>query len=146
MTTIAVRDGVMAADTLGDQMGKRAITQKLFRADGAVIGICGYWSDAKVFVDWYIAGANMANPPEWRMQGDEKVEFQAVVLTAGGIDWWSYSLVPERMRENFWSIGSGSQSALAAMHLGCGAEEAVSIAIKVDPTTGGDVETMELVR
>ena len=52
MTTIAVRGGVMAADTHGDLCGKRTPTQKLFRADGAVIGICGYWSDGKVFVGW----------------------------------------------------------------------------------------------
>ena len=144
MTTIAVRDGVMAADTLGNQMGKRAATQKLFRADGAVIGICGYWSDAKVFVDWYVAGADRENLPEWRLQGDEKVEFEALVLTKEGIHWWSFLLVPERLRENFWSIGSGSQAALAALYLDCGAEDAVRIAMKVDPATGGDVESMEL--
>ena len=68
MTTIAVRDGVMAADTRGDQCGRLAITRKLFQIDGAVVGICGYWSDGKIFADWYAAGSDMAKPPDWRVQ------------------------------------------------------------------------------
>ncbi len=144
MTTIAVRDGVMAADTRGDQCGRLALTHKLFQIKDGVIGICGYWSDGKLFADWYAAGADMANPPGWRVQGDEKVEFEALVLTKEGIDWWNHPLVPERMGGSFWSIGSGSLAALAAMHCGKTAQEAVYIAMQIDPRTGGDVETMEL--
>ncbi len=144
MTTIAVRDGVMAADTRGDQCGRLSITQKLFQIDGAVVGICGWWSDGKVFADWYAAGSDMANPPAWRLQGDEKVEFEALVLTKTGVDWWTHALAPERVSGSFWSIGSGSLAALAAMTCGKTAQEAVHIAMQIDPRTGGDVETMEL--
>jgi len=144
MTTIAVRDGVMAADTRANQSGRLATAQKLFRANGAVIGITGYWVDGKIFVDWYVAGADRANPPDWRTQGDEKVEFEALVLTKEGIDWWSYTLVPDRVLDNYWSIGSGSLAALAAMQCGRTASEAVFIAMQVDAATGGDVETMRV--
>ena len=146
MTTIAVRDGVMAADTRGDQCGRLALTHKLFQIKDGVIGICGYWSDGKIFADWYAAGADGANPPNWRVQGDEKVEFEALVLTKEGIDWWIHSLVPERVDRSFWSIGSGSLAALAAMTCGKTAQEAVHIAMQIDPRTGGDVETMELAK
>ena len=68
MTTIAVRDGVMAADTLGSIAGKRMRANKLFRCDnGHIIGIDGYWIDGKLFVDWYNAGANRDEPPKWRL-------------------------------------------------------------------------------
>ena len=146
MTTIAVRDGVMAADTRGDQCGRLALTHKLFQIKDGVIGICGYWSDGKLFADWYDAAADIANPPSWRVQGDEKVEFEALVLTKEGIDWWTHSLVPERVSGSFWSIGSGSLAALAAMTCGKTAQEAVHIAMQIDPRTGGDVETMELAK
>ena len=144
MTTIAVRDGVMAADTRGDQCGRLALTQKLFQIKDGVIGICGYWSDGKLFADWYAAAADIENPPCWRLQGDEKVEFEALVLTKEGIHWWTPALVPERVSGCFWSIGSGSIAALAAMHCGKTAQEAVYIAMQVDPRTGGDVTVMEM--
>lgn len=145
MTTIAVRDGVMAADTLGSMVGMRTRANKLFRCDnGHVVGIDGYWVDGKLFVDWYNAGADRDKPPEWRTQGEEKVEFSALVLTPNGVYWWSHELVPDQMFNGLWAIGSGAASAIAAMYCGLGAEAALSIAIQVDKNTGGDVETMEL--
>ena len=145
MTTIAVRDGVMAADTLGYHSEKRCLSKKLFRTGtGDIIGICGNWTDGKVFVDWYDAGANRDEPPKWRLQDGEKVDFQALVLTQDGTYWWSYDLVPDQLLNDFWSIGSGSFSALAAMHCGLNAQDAVLIAMKVDTGSGGDVQFMEL--
>lgn len=86
MTTIAVRDGVMAADTMGFLAEKRTRAKKLFRCDdGSVIGICGNWTDGKLFADWYNAGADRNEPPKWRTQGDERVDFTALVLTADGV-------------------------------------------------------------
>lgn len=147
MTTIAVRDGVMAADTLGSIAGKRTRANKLFRCDnGHIIGIDGYWMDGKLFVEWYNAGANRDEPPKWRTQGDDRVEFTALALTPDGVYWWSYELVPDEMFGEFWAIGSGSESAIAAMYCGLGSEAALSIAIQVDKSTGGDVETMELLK
>jgi hypothetical protein len=146
MTTIAVRDGVMAADTLGYQGDKCIRSKKLFRVNGAIIGICGCWTDGKLFVDWYEAGFDRDKPPDWRTQGDEKVDFQALVLTPEGVCWWSYELVSDPVLDDCYAMGSGGSAALAAMYCGCGAEEAVGIAIKVDPHSGGDVETMELAK
>jgi len=65
-------------------------------------------------------------------------------MTADNTCWWSSDLVPDPVLEDFCAIGSGDQAAMAAMYLGCGAEDAVGIAIRVDVNTGGDVETMEL--
>jgi len=72
MTTVAARDGVMAADTMAFHAGKRVRSTKLFRVNGAVIGICGCWTDGKLFVDWYEDGANRSEPPKWLTQGDER--------------------------------------------------------------------------
>ena len=147
MTTIAVRDGVMAADTIGHNAEKLCRSKKLFRiSNGEVIGFTGVWMDGKLFVDWYDKGADRDKPPQWRTQGDEKVDFKALVLTADGVYEWSYELVADQVLDDFWAIGSGSPAALAAMHCGQSAQEAVYIAMRIDPYTGGDVETMELAK
>ena len=145
MTTIAVRDGVMAADTLGNVGGRICKSKKLFRlADGGVVGFSGVWTDGKLFVDWYNSGANRDEAPNWRIQGDEKVDFDALVLLPTGFYQWSYDLIADEMFDEFWAIGSGAAAAMAAMACGKTAEEAVYIAQEVDMYTGGDVETMRL--
>ncbi len=147
MTTIAVRDGVMAADTQGQETNKLCRAKKLFRlSNGGIVGFSGVWTDGKLFVDWYDAGANIDEPPKWRIQDGEIVDFNALVLKPSGTYLWSYNLVEDEMLDAFWAIGSGSAAALAAMYLGCGAESAVNIAMKVDPLTGGCVEIMRLAK
>ena len=147
MTTIAVRDGVMAADTLGDLSGKRCNSKKLWRlSDGGVFGFCGAWTEGKVFADWYNSGANRDEPPKWLVQRDETVDFHALVLLPSGIYLWAYNLMADEMFEDFWAVGTGSAAALAAMHCGKTAQEAVCVAMLVDSYTGGDVETMELAK
>ena len=147
MTTIAVRDGVMAADTMGQVSGNLCKSKKLFRLlDGGVVGFSGTWTDGKLFVDWYDLGCNRDDPPNWRVQDSQKVDFNALVLTPSGIYLWSYDLVPDEMLDGFWAIGSGAAAALAAMHCGRNSQEAVFISMYVDAYTGGDVETMELAK
>ena len=147
MTTIAFRDGVMAADTMAHSSEKLCRSKKLFRvSNGEVIGFSGVWIDGKLFVDWYDKGADRDEPPPWRTQGDEKVNFNALVLTADGIYEWSYELVADRVLDDFWAIGTGSSAALAAMRCGRNAQEAIYIAMQIDPYTGGEVETMELAK
>ena len=41
--------------------------------------------------------------------------------------------------DRFYALGTGSQAALAAMHMGATPREAVRIAAKIDPNTGGRV-------
>ena len=147
MTTIAVRDGVMAADTLGDLLGKRCKSKKLWRlSDGGVFGCSGVWTEGKLFADWYNGGANRDEPPKWLVQRDETVDFHALILLPSGTYLWSYNLVADEMFEDFWAIGTGAAAALAAMHCGKTAQEAVYVAMVVDTYTGGDVETMELAK
>ena len=50
----------------------------------------------------------------------------------------------EQLDEDFWAAGSGRQAALAAMHCGKSAVEAVRIAARIDSFTGGRVVHMSL--
>jgi ATP-dependent protease HslVU (ClpYQ) peptidase subunit len=49
-----------------------------------------------------------------------------------------------KLRETFWAIGSGEQAAMVAMHMGATAKEAVEMAKRVDPYTGGRVREFSL--
>lgn len=136
MTTIAVRDGVMAADSRFTgtfiETGK-----KMFRRDKAIIGVAGTVTQALVFVDWYFD--RKKRQPSLADEG----EWAALVLTKGGVEYWDNSLRPV-LCEGYTAIGSGSPFAMTAMDCGKTAKQAVQMAAKRDPYTGGTINTMTL--
>lgn len=48
-----------------------------------------------------------------------------------------------QVKENHWAVGSGSLTALGAMHAGASTKDAIKAAMKVDPFTGGGVKTVK---
>jgi 20S proteasome alpha/beta subunit len=68
----------------------------------------------------------------------------ALALTARGIMVYEYSPEPYLISDKFCAIGSGAQAALAVMHMGYTTREAVKVAAKIDPYTGGRVRTLKL--
>lgn len=62
-----------------------------------------------------------------------------LILNKAGI--WVYDAHPEpyKVKDKFAAIGSGAQAALAAMYLEQSPKNAVRIAAKVDPLTGGRI-------
>lgn len=132
MTTIAVKAGVMAADsrmTFGDRASR---CDKLYRRAGAIIGVAGDASPALLFVDWYGTGRPR---PELFVTGE--AEFYALVLDDRGriflFDKWCKG---ERIRESSYAIGSGADLAVGAMDAGKSAIAAVKIACKRDVNSG----------
>ncbi len=143
MTTIAVRDGVMAGDTLSvwDRVivGER---RKIERANDALVGCAGATSDWLVFVDWYRRGADRQSLPYFRQYSgqDDAPDFDALVLGPDGLVYWTQHFQPAPLYCPFWAIGSGAQAALAAMHMGATAAESIAVAAKVDVFTGGTIQ------
>lgn len=137
MTTIAYRDGIMAADSCvvyGD--GIAGHTKKLMRVKGAVIGYCGDFSSFQPFCKWYEAGAD---PAAWPAQMER---IGAMVASRAGLVRYD-GPHPMFIEHSFHSIGSGFQAALGAMHMGASAVGAVKIATKVDLYSGGPVRTLK---
>lgn len=150
MTTIAYRKGIIAADsqvTYGsDASGSiKSTCQKLFRktikvgrkSRTVIIATAGDSSPGLVFVDWYGTGGT-------RPDLLKDTDFICLVLEPDGLYEVDALCRPEKVLVPFYSIGSGSKAAMAAMYCGKSAREAVDIAAKLDPYTGGRIVTMRL--
>lgn len=146
MTTVAYRDGVMAADTQGDWSGIRTrVPNKIVRVGNALIGVAGNFTDCRDFIDWYAAGADRKALPEFRTYGVENsVAIEALVAAPDGLTIWTEHFQPDPVAGEFWAVGSGAKAAIAAMYMGADAAEAVRIAALVDVKTGGDVQMERL--
>jgi hypothetical protein len=145
VTTIAYRDGVMAADTRGtDDSYHPGIykCEKLFRVDGDIIATAGEDTTGMLFVDWYGSKklGRRAKPPARLVEGE--ADFCCLVLTKDGLFWYDKWCRPNKILDEFYAIGSGGAYAMGAMAHGATAEEAVRTAMRWDPYTGGDVQTM----
>ena len=146
MTTVAYRDGVMAADTLGVRFDMPRICYKVHRVGDAIIGAAGNYSDCLVFVEWWRDGHDLKKLPEFKMYRGEPdaPDIEALVLTADGLDRWTEHFQHDPILDPFFAIGSGAGAAMAAMHMGADAAEAVRIASLVFMSTGGDVQVERL--
>lgn len=146
MTTIAYRDGIIAADsrlTVDHGSGTRKHTcKKLFRkrvgegkkAHDVIIATAGESSPGMVFVDWY--GSGKPVPDLFLHLGGD---FLCLVLTPDGLFEYDVYCRGELIEEEFYAVGSGGGYALAAMHCGKSAVEAVRVAARIDSFTGGRI-------
>jgi ATP-dependent protease HslVU (ClpYQ) peptidase subunit len=153
MTTIAYRDGVLAADsrlTVDYGSGARKhTTKKLFRkriTEGkksydVIIATAGESSPGMVFLDWY--GSGKPIPDMFLHMGGD---FTCLVLTPKGLYEYDVYCRGELIEEEFYAVGSGSMAALAAMHCGKSAVEAVRIASRIDPYTGGRIIVESIIK
>lgn len=146
MSTIAYRDGVMAADTLGvNGANLTRETRKLHRLDDAIVGFTGNYVDGLTFVDWWRVGHDMDSLPKFIVYRDgDAPDFVALVLNADGLNLWTEHFQSSPVPDEFFTIGSGAMAARAAMVMGASAERAVEVAMLVDLHTGGKVEAERL--
>lgn len=130
MTTIAVKDGVMAADSLmtaGSFTFPSAVS-KLHEVNGVLCGFCGDYKMIKRFLD---EGA--ASPEVFYLSMGVDGDVCDNEMSECG-----YTLsVP--VESGMSAVGTGSHFALGAMEAGASAWEAVKIASKYNAETGGDI-------
>lgn len=137
MTTIAYRDGVLAADTLTTANGIRCGHHvKIHRFGRLLTGYCGRSSNYEAFRSWVKAGA------EGKFTSAEGNVF--IVTPDGVAIVWGDGDYPWRETGAMWALGSGEQLALGAMAAGATAEEAIHAAIAWDTGSGGPVTAIRL--
>ena len=143
MTVIAYRDGIMAADSLvtsangNVREGTIMKIRRLLRFnDYHLVGAAGDLSACVKFYRWF-EGDQHSVP-------GENFEAISVNCRTGKFWGWDDGLEPHEFKAPFIATGFGGNLALAAMYAGASAEEAVRAAIKVNPSLGGPVRTMEL--
>jgi hypothetical protein len=148
MTTIAYRDGVLAADTKGtDDNGYHPGTyrcEKLFRVDGDIIATAGEDATGMIFVDWYGSKKNGKRPKPPARLVDGAADFAVLILRKDGLYWSDKWCRMNKIMDEIYALGSGAPYALGAMAMGAPPEEAVRIAMRWDCYTGGDIVTMRL--
>ncbi len=139
MTTVAYRDGVLAADSQATNADLRTGTaQKVFGLhDGSLAAGLGAACQALPLIEWLRNGKQGERPPTGdgaviHVEADDKI----TVYDSGG---WQ-----ELDRQPFRAWGSGAGLALGAMSAGASAEEAVAIAIRFDIYSGFPVSSAGL--
>lgn len=143
MTTIAVRDGVMAADsqftTGGLKLSASHYYPKISRLqDGSLLAGRGSTEDDVTTIAW-LEGGCQDDPPEL----DDSTQF--LWLRPDGL--WLLSGSPARyfrINAPFFAVGSGATVAMTAMHLGHTAERAVAVACELDAYTSLPVQVERL--
>lgn len=140
MTTIAYRDGVLAADslvTLGSTKAHGSYL-KIRRIDGYLVGTAGSVADCQAFTQWLKAGDDTHPPP--------KGEYVALIVDPRGKvrEIENGSVLPCPRGAKFFALGSGGPFALAAMYAGASAQDAVKIAAKIDTNTGLPVKILKI--
>lgn len=155
MTTIAYRDGVLAADsreTWESEAGGASYSncEKLFRKVVGrreyLIGTAGGSYLGMVFVDWFKGiGAGFDEPPSILRDAHLEEDFDVLIVARDGVYTANHLCRPVRSAGNrFVAIGSGRKAALAAMFMGASAAKAVAIACKVDPFSAPPIVAMRL--
>lgn len=136
MTTVAWDGRTLAADT-HSQTSVNLKVHKLHRlANGALFAAAGSVQEILAVLGWLNGGEKPA----------DLQDFEGLIITKHGADRLGERLMSVPSLEPFCAIGSGAHFALAAMACGKTAVEAVRIAARFDPGTGGRVESITLRR
>lgn len=139
MTTIAFKDGVLAADRRvsadGVIIGEMA---KIHRWGSLAYATCGGCIDGEKFETWLLSGSE-----EFDLELDE--DFTAAIFGAkdGTITVWS-NTGSWRVKASMYALGSGANFALGAMQAGATPEQAIIIASTFDTRTGNTVDVIDL--
>lgn len=126
----------MAADTqvtAGVIVGQT--TKIVRRDDGALCAGVGSLAWLQAFHRWFIAG-EQGDPP------DVPEDSRGLIIGKRG----QYEMFETNgafeFKQEFVALGSGREFALGAMQFGASAAQAVKIAMKFDPYSGGKVMTL----
>jgi hypothetical protein len=146
MTTIAWKDGKIAADTMvtqsgtiiGYSPGEHGKLVKL--ADGGILAVAGFLGQDIVFAKWLDEGADPDRRPQW----PPDTGFGALVGYADRcIVYSSLLMLPQQTDRPFTALGSGFEIALGAMAWGASALQAVELAAQFDVYTGGKITEIQ---
>lgn len=136
MTTIAWDGKTLAADTRATSSGMPYKAVKLFKlADGSLFAGSGDYGQ-------------VCSVREWLESGGEKPradDFAGLLVAPDGAAFrLETALIRLPLYEPFHAIGSGRDFAMAAMHCGRSAREAVEIAALYDVFSGGEIMAIDV--
>ena len=136
MTTIAakVSAGIIAGDSMVSGDDSFYLVEKLRRGKTSVYGACGDWDKILKFYQVLEFGGDL----------DSDTDVTVLELRHDGIWIYESTIIPARIKNDFWAIGTGANFAIAAMHLGATPMEAVEIACMYDTSSHQPIDVMTL--
>lgn len=141
MTVVAWDGRTLAADKRACNGTLVRTTTKIFRANGALCAFSGNAAGGVELLEWFRAGADPTKYPE-SQRGDNGAYL--LVIAADGVRMYEGGPHPVRFEDQHFAIGCGRDFAMAAMHLGKTAAEAVAVACALDSGCGNGIDTLEL--
>ena len=143
MTVIAWDGKTLAADKRGTFGGLSRRVTKIFVVHDELVGIAGNACEGYDLIAWIEGGCKLLEFPV--NQRDEKLWAECLVIARdGSVRIYQRSPNACYIHDRFTAIGSGRDFALAAMHLGKSAREAVEVACVFDTGCGNGVDTIQL--
>ena len=142
MTTIAWDGMTLAADRQATVGNAVFMVNKLRRHEGWMLAYVGDADAGEEMMEWFRAGAKPEAFPEKQREDDRFAPLLAI--RAGEVFLYERTPHPVRYPPQKFAMGSGRDFALAAMHCGRSAAEAVEVAALFDPGTGFGVDAMEI--
>ena len=140
--TVIAWDGLrLAADKRASIGGLIRTTTKVFDLGDALAGYSGDADAGEEVLAWFRAGADPEKFPAQQRSGDHWAGL-LVVHRGGSI--WKFERTPHPVRfpAQTFAVGSGRDFALAAMHCGRTAPEAVEVACLFDSGCGNGVDVL----
>ena len=138
MTTIAYRDGVMAADSavITGHQTRVARVRKVHRCpDGTLIGGAGAaWAIQAVWA-WFDKGEPEDERPEFETEEEELLNL-LIVRPDGRVTRMDDTRGEYQVEGEYHALGAGDEGALCAMAAGASAVEAIEIVARFNLYTG----------
>ena len=142
MTVIAWDGKTLAADKQSTICDNAARVTKIHRVPGGLVAFSGCGSHAMELLAWFQAGADVVTYPKSRGESGAGALF---ITNAREIRLYcDNSPYYETFEQETYARGSGRDYALAAMHMGKTAREAVEVACALDINCGMGIDTLEL--
>lgn len=139
MTIIAWDGQMLAADKRACSGNVVSTVTKIRRIGEMLVGVSGSADIAGEMFEWIQNGRKPDQFPEIQRNNDEVT---VLVIERGQILCYERSPFPILLEDHYFAIGSGRNYALAAMHCGKNAVEAVEVACHFDPDCGNGVDIL----
>lgn len=143
MSVIAWDGKTLAADKRASYGTTILTTTKIFRVGGCLVGYTGDAVFGEQMLAWIRAGANVEDFPAAQRDKDDWCGV-LVITPEGKVSRYERVPYPLTYEDKFFAAGSGGDFALAAMHLGKTAREAVELACKLDSGCGNGITELTL--
>ena len=110
MTTIAAKFSTLeiAADSMVSGDDSFYLVEKLRKGKTSIYGACGDWDKILKFYHALESGGDL----------DSDCDVTVLELRNDGIWIYESTIIPARIKNDFWAVGTGANYAIAAMHLG----------------------------